>query len=198
MQKSLNNFLSIACKSSIASNKQRPEHNNLVAIIQSKKLKGTHDERSKSLQFVKNQYPNYKPNKNGHGSHWGLLQIWQQWLKTWIGWKLTHLLSTFSLNLRALFCTSTFTSKFLIIFLNAHLAKNKTSPSCILCKLMPQFIPRNIEFIHIRASLMLPLHIPPIPTSKVWWQRSLWSATLASIRKGLKIDVSQAKLNGYL
>ena len=38
----LNIFLSIACKSLIATNTQRQEHNNL-ATIQSEKLKGAHE-----------------------------------------------------------------------------------------------------------------------------------------------------------
>ena len=51
MRKLLNKFSFIACNSTIPSNKQRQEHNNLVAI-QKTKLKGAH-ECSKNLQFVK-------------------------------------------------------------------------------------------------------------------------------------------------
>ena len=42
-----------------------------------------------------------------------------------VNWmKLTHLLSNFSLNLRAFFCTSNFTSKKLIAFLDVHNREN--------------------------------------------------------------------------
>ena len=51
MKKSLSIFSSIACKSMIASSKQRQNHNNLATIYK-EKLKGAH-ERSKSLKFVK-------------------------------------------------------------------------------------------------------------------------------------------------
>ena len=68
-----------------------------------------------------------------------------------VNWmKITHILSTFTLNLRGPFCTSTFTSKFLIIFLNAHLEKNNASPLCVLCKLMPQFTPLlTLTLVHM-------------------------------------------------
>ena len=39
--------------------------------------------------------------------------------------KLTHLLCKHSLNLKAAFCTFTFTSEFLIAFLNVHNRENK-------------------------------------------------------------------------
>ena len=69
--------------------------------------------------------------------------------------KLTHLLSSFSLNLTDPFCTSTFTSYFLIVVLDVQTKElntscmyimfinvaNNTSPLCILCMLMPQIIP---------------------------------------------------------
>ena len=55
--------------------------------------------------------------------------------------KLTHLLSLFSLNPRAPFCTSTFIWTFLITLLNVHTRENTTSPLCILCMLLPQIIP---------------------------------------------------------
>ena len=56
--------------------------------------------------------------------------------------RLTKLLSFFSLNLRAPFCTSTFTLKFLIALLKVHTRENlkNTSPLSILCILMPQII----------------------------------------------------------
>ena len=50
-EKVMGQIASIACNSTIASNKQRLEHNNL-AIIRRIKLKGAH-ELSKSPQFVK-------------------------------------------------------------------------------------------------------------------------------------------------
>ena len=50
MKKSLNTFSSVACKSMIASSKQRQEHNNL-STIQRAKFKGAH-EHFKRLQFV--------------------------------------------------------------------------------------------------------------------------------------------------
>ena len=50
MRESLKHFSFIACNSMIASNKQRPKHNN-QATIWRPKLKGVH-EHSKSLQFI--------------------------------------------------------------------------------------------------------------------------------------------------
>jgi hypothetical protein len=51
--------------------------------------------------------------------------------------KLTHLLSYFSLNLKAPFCTSTFTSK-------------QYLDRCILCVPMPQMIPLlTLTLVHI-------------------------------------------------
>ena len=55
--------------------------------------------------------------------------------------KLAHLLSIVSLNLGGPFCTSTYTSKFLITILNVQIKENKTSPICILCMLIPQILP---------------------------------------------------------
>lgn len=52
---------------------------------------------------------------------------------TWM--KPTHLLSFFSLNPRATFCTSTFTSTLLIAFLIHTLKKNNTSPLRRLCSM---------------------------------------------------------------
>ena len=54
--------------------------------------------------------------------------------------KLTHLLSNFSLNLRAPFCTSTFTPRLIIAFSTYTLEKNNTSPLSILCTLVPPTI----------------------------------------------------------
>ena len=56
-----------------------------------------------------------------------------------VNWmKLTNVLSTFPLNPRGPFCTSTFTSTFLIAFLNVHTRKeNIMSPLCIVSMLMP-------------------------------------------------------------
>ena len=52
---------------------------------------------------------------------------------------LTHLLLKLSLNPKGPFCTSTFTSKFVIPFLTVHTrTKDNTSP---LCMLKPQIIP---------------------------------------------------------
>ena len=51
MRKSLNIFFIHTCNLTVASNKQRKNHTNLIAI-QKEKLKGAH-ERSKSLQFGK-------------------------------------------------------------------------------------------------------------------------------------------------
>ena len=42
--------------------------------------------------------------------------------------KLTYLLSKFSLNLKAFFCTSTFYFKTLITFLDIHTRESNTSP----------------------------------------------------------------------
>ena len=50
-------------------------------------------------------------------------------------------MSSFLLNLRAPFCTSTFALHFLKAFLDVHTGVNNTSPLCILCTLMPQIIP---------------------------------------------------------
>ena len=55
--------------------------------------------------------------------------------------KLGHLLSIFSLDLTAPFCTSTCTSKEQITFLIVHARKNNISLLCILYTLMPQIIP---------------------------------------------------------
>ena len=55
---------------------------------------------------------------------------------TWM--KLTHISSIFSLNIRAAFCTSTYTIDFLIAILDVHTQENNTSSLCILCTLMPR------------------------------------------------------------
>ena len=62
-------------------------------------------------------------------------------LKTnWI--KLTQLSSFFFLpNLMSPFCTSTFTSNFLMAFLQVHTREKNMSPLFILCTQMPQIIP---------------------------------------------------------
>ena len=67
---------------------------------------------------------------------------------TWM--KPTHLLSFFSLNPRATFCTSTFTSTLLIaFFIIRNLRKIRESPLCILCALMPQIInPFTLMLVH--------------------------------------------------
>ena len=56
-----------------------------------------------------------------------------------VNWmNLAHLLSMFSLNLRP-YCTSVFSSMFLIAFLKIYaLEKNNTSPLCILCTIRCQ------------------------------------------------------------
>ena len=60
-----------------------------------------------------------------------------------VNWmELTHMLLSFPLNPKARFCTSTFTSTFLIAFFYMYkLEKNNTSPLCIICMLMPQILP---------------------------------------------------------
>lgn len=56
--------------------------------------------------------------------------------------KPTHMLSYWSLNLRAFFCTTTFTPKFSLIHtLIVYTRENNTSPLCISCTLVLQIIP---------------------------------------------------------
>ena len=58
-----------------------------------------------------------------------------------VNWmKLTYLLLIFSLNHMAPFCTSNFTSIFIIAFSNIHITENNTSPLCTLCTLVSQII----------------------------------------------------------
>ena len=58
LRKSWSTFSSIACNSTIVSNKQRRQHDNLATIQRA------------NLGFVKAQNPNANPNKNGQGSHY--------------------------------------------------------------------------------------------------------------------------------
>ena len=81
---------------------------------------------------------NANPNKNGHGSNQAQLPYDNNGCK--------HVLdetnmSNFSLNLRALFCTSTFTLGFLIAFLDVHNKELNVIPLRYVyytCELMPQ------------------------------------------------------------
>ena len=72
---------------------------------------------------------------------------------SWI--KPTHVESTFSLNLRAPFCTFTFTSKLFIAFLKHTLEKIVHVPLCILHTLIPQIIPflNSHSFVHYMKTL---------------------------------------------
>ena len=99
------------------------------------------------MSFVNTQNPKCKPIKNEQGSHWGLLPYDNG------GWnmnmmKSSYLLSIFSLNLRPPFYTSTFTSNFLIVFLNVQTTKSNTSLLYIQCTLMPQILSLTFTLVY--------------------------------------------------
>ena len=66
--------------------------------------------------------------------------VWQQQMKTWIGWKWHTYCQKFLETLGPPFCTFTFTSKFLIAFLSLH-TREKYFSLHILRMSRPQIIP---------------------------------------------------------
>ena len=118
MRMSWNIVSSIACDSTIASNKQRPEHSYL-ALIWRVKLKGAH-ERSKSLQFVKNLEP-----KMQLLTRMASVVDEDYYHMTTMDKNVDRMTSTrlccqISSKPYNPFCTSTFYIEFLILFLNVQ------------------------------------------------------------------------------
>ena len=104
----------------IQSSKQRQLHNSF-AIIQWAKLKEAH-ERFISLQIVKPLKPSANPNKNNQGSHWGLSSYDRNGWNCELDGTSTSIVNFFE-NHETPFCTSIFTSTFLIAFLIVHTRK---------------------------------------------------------------------------
>ena len=129
MRKYLNFYLFIAWNSMIGTNKWRQEHNNLATILRAK-LRGAH-EVSKSLQFIQFQSTNANPNRNGHGSLWGLIFYDNN------GW-ICEVNETNTYIVK--FC-QTFMPIFFGTSKSLDTIENNISPLCILCMLIPQIIP---------------------------------------------------------
>ena len=73
MRKPVKVFSSIACNSTIASNKQRQEHNNLATIQRETTQRSPWALQEPRVRKLKELIQMQNPNKNGQGSHWGLL-----------------------------------------------------------------------------------------------------------------------------
>ena len=96
------------------------------------------------------------PDPNEKGSHWGILPYDNNEWKMWIEWNLPNYCQVF-LNLRGLFCASTFTSNFLIVFLDVHTKENNISPLCISCTLMPK-LTSSYTHVNLYNGKMSPNH----------------------------------------
>ena len=66
--------------------------------------------------------------------------------------KLTHLLSNFSMNMRALVCTSNFNSKFLIAFLNVHTRDN--GYISLMYTMYANALNNTLSYTHVSSSMV--------------------------------------------